>query len=78
MSAQLCCSELQAVLQDADSGIAVIQSDGKLGIRMDLGNGSYITSETCVFCENHVSQSKLKAFADLQSNGSSGQHLSIG
>jgi hypothetical protein len=56
----MCCDELRSALDDKDSGFSVVSKNGELRVRMNLGTGSYIDSQRCVFCENEISVSALE------------------
>jgi hypothetical protein len=58
----MCCDELQSALDENDSGFSVVSNAGVFRVRMDLGAGSYIDTETCVFCESEIPQNSIETY----------------
>ncbi|MBB5344254.1 hypothetical protein HDF10_002233 [Edaphobacter lichenicola] len=58
----MCCEEMRTALKDPDSGFTVASTGDGLGVRIDLGKSSSITTTTCLWCEKEISQDELKTY----------------
>jgi hypothetical protein len=51
-----------SALKEKDSGFSVVMKDDRPKVRLDLGRGSFIDSDVCVFCEKEISREALKMY----------------
>jgi hypothetical protein len=58
---------MQTALTSSEPGFEVVRKDNRLFVRIDLGRGSYIDSDVCIFCEKEMSQIALKSILEEES-----------